>query len=394
MLQLFDDLLQLRDCSSKLAVPAASDWVEPRHYRRLIAQPKHLSGRADTSQTAHSPARPAPRSRTSASISCAIFTPSPAPPSCQEPRGHPRHNRIRHAHPQIVLHELRIAQTRQRPDPRDHRNPETLNPPQKLLQHPQVEHRLRNRITPRPPPPCTQTAAPPGRYPARPDSPPPQIVNPVDPPIEFFPISSPWFRFAHDVHQPNRIHIEHRRRIRIVPQLRRIARQAQNILQPDRRRAQQIALNAQHIPVATGVVQHRLDPDLLLNLHAQTLRTHPRARPRRIRHIDRVNAARGQQRRARQAPCCSQSPSAAQSPPDAQTLPRRSGGQSSTAPPAAAAQPCSRLGRQLVSRAAVLHHRDARPASCACMRSESPSASRECARESSRSNRPPSSRPP
>src|SRR5439155_26938204 len=41
-----------------------------------------------------------------------------------------------------------------------------------------------------------------------------------------------------------------------------------------------------------------LNSDMLLNLHTQALRAHPRARPRRVRHIDRIDAQLVQLRRA------------------------------------------------------------------------------------------------
>ena len=141
------------------------------------------------------------------------------------------------------------------------------------------------------------------------------IVNPVEAPMGLPPMIEPVVQPPHDVHQPNRIHIEHRRRIRIIAQLGRIAGEAKNILQPDRRRAQQIALDAQHIAVAAGVVQQRLDAGLLLNLDAQALRAHARRRARRVGDIDGVDPDLPSIRGALQLLARSRCPWAARSPP-------------------------------------------------------------------------------
>ncbi len=94
----------------------------------------------------------------------------------------------------------------------------------------------------------------------------------------------------HDVHQADRVDVEDCRRIGIVAQLRRIAGQAENVLEPDRRGAQQVRLNAEHIPIAARVVQDRLDARVLLNLNAQALRAHAGRRTRRVGHVDCVHA--------------------------------------------------------------------------------------------------------
>ena len=125
----------------------------------------------------------------------------------------------------------------------------------------------------------------------------------------------PVVQIVDDVHQADRVDVEDRGCVRIVAQLRRIAGEAENVLQPDRRCAQQIALNAQHIAVAAGVVQDRLDADVLLDLHAEALRAHAGAGARRIRHVDRVDSQPVQHAPRRRSPCCSRSPWAAQSPP-------------------------------------------------------------------------------
>ncbi len=77
-----------------------------------------------------------------------------------------------------------------------------------------------------------------------------------------------------DIDEPDGVHIEDRGGVGIVAQLGRVAGEAQDIFQPDGRCAEQIGLNAEHVAVAAGVVQDRLDTGLLLNLNAEALRAH------------------------------------------------------------------------------------------------------------------------
>ena len=70
---------------------------------------------------------------------------------------------------------------------------------------------------------------------------------------------------ADDVHEPNRIDIENRGRIRIVSHLRRIAGNADQIPDSHRCSPKQVALDAQHVPITAGVVQDGIDADLALN---------------------------------------------------------------------------------------------------------------------------------
>ena len=60
----------------------------------------------------------------------------------------------------------------------------------------------------------------------------------------------------HDIDQADGIHVKHRRRIGIVAHLGRIAGDAQNIAQADRRGAQQIRLDGENVAVAAGVMQN------------------------------------------------------------------------------------------------------------------------------------------
>ncbi len=51
----------------------------------------------------------------------------------------------------------------------------------------------------------------------------------------------------HDVDQSDGIHVKHCSRVRIIAQLGRIAGEAENVVQPDRRSAQQIRLDAERM---------------------------------------------------------------------------------------------------------------------------------------------------
>ena len=93
-----------------------------------------------------------------------------------------------------------------------------------------------------------------------------------------------------EVRQPDRVDVEHRRRVRVRPHLRRIAGDDQHVAQANGRRAQQVAEHAEQVPVATGVVRHRLDADLLLDQHAGQQRAHPALRARTVGHVHRVDA--------------------------------------------------------------------------------------------------------
>ena len=84
----------------------------------------------------------------------------------------------------------------------------------------------------------------------------------------------PVIDVVHDVAEPDRVHVEHRRRRRIVPHPRRIARNADQVPDARRVRAQQFALNAQNIAVAAAEVVDGLDAGLLLDELAGNLGAH------------------------------------------------------------------------------------------------------------------------
>ena len=63
-------------------------------------------------------------------------------------------------------------------------------------------------------------------------------------------------------------------------------------------RAQQVGLDAEHVAVAAGVVQHRLDAHLLLDQDGQRLVAHARRGPRGVGNVDGVHADGLQEARA------------------------------------------------------------------------------------------------
>src|SRR5216683_4020953 len=210
---------------------------------------------------------------------------------------HPRHDSLRHADAQIVLHELGVAQTGQWPDSCNHRNPETFNPPQELLQHPQIEDGLGDGKLRA----CLYLEGEPADLLVHVlhagvrrdgDGETCRFADGVLADVE------PVVQVVNDVHQADRVDIEYRRCVWIVAQLRRVSGEAENVLQPNRRRAQQITLNTQHIPVPAGVMQNRLDSHVLLDLHTQALRAHPCAGTRGVRHIDCIHSQPVQHLRA------------------------------------------------------------------------------------------------
>ena len=76
--------------------------------------------------------------------------------------------------------------------------------------------------------------------------------NAVGSPIEFPPRSAPAFNCFKTRIKPTEV--ENRGRIRMVPRPRRIARQRQNVSNPERVGAHQVGLDADEIPIAAGEV--------------------------------------------------------------------------------------------------------------------------------------------
>ena len=64
----------------------------------------------------------------------------------------------------------------------------------------------------------------------------------------------------------------------------------QQVAQPDRRRAEQVAEHAEQVAVAAAVVRDRLDADLLLDEHARQQRAHAALRARAVGHVHRIDA--------------------------------------------------------------------------------------------------------
>jgi hypothetical protein len=107
----------------------------------------------------------------------------------------------------------------------------------------------------------------------------------------------PSIQVVNNIHQSNGIHIKYRRCVRIVTHLRRIARDADQVLDSYGSRAKQITLNTQHIPVAASVVQDGIDSCFLLHQQRQCLIAHARRSPRTIRDVHRIHAHRFQKSR-------------------------------------------------------------------------------------------------
>ena len=101
-----------------------------------------------------------------------------------------------------------------------------------------------------------------------------------------------------DVHQPDRIHVEYRGRVRIIAHLRRIACDADEVANAHRGRAQQIRLDAEHIAIAAGVMQDRFNPHLALNDQRQGLVRDARRSARAVGNVDAIDAHRLQKARA------------------------------------------------------------------------------------------------
>ncbi len=91
------------------------------------------------------------------------------------------------------------------------------------------------------------------------------MTNDVPSPIGFPPISRPRFKLLHDIDETDRIDVEHGRRIRVVAHLWWIPRDANQIADPGRGRAEQVGLYSQNIAISTRVVQNRFDSNLLLH---------------------------------------------------------------------------------------------------------------------------------
>ncbi len=124
------------------------------------------------------------------------------------------------------------------------------------------------------------------------------MTKPVPEPIGIAAQIEPAVQVVNDVDQADRVHVEDCRSVGIVAHLRRIAGNADQILDADRCGAQQIALNAEHVAVAASVVQNGIDADLALDQKRKRLIAHARRSPRAVGDIYRVHAHRFQKARA------------------------------------------------------------------------------------------------
>src|SRR6185503_1197664 len=97
------------------------------------------------------------------------------------------------------------------------------------------------------------------------------------------------------VRQTNRIDIEDGRCVRVWSHLRRIASDDENVAEAKRGGAEQIRHHAEKVPVATAIVQHRLDPDLLFDEYRCRDRAHARLRACAVGNVHTVNTCVFQQ---------------------------------------------------------------------------------------------------
>ena len=94
---------------------------------------------------------------------------------------------------------------------------------------------------------------------------------------------------AHQVGEADGVDVEDGRGIGIRPHLGRIAGHQQDVPQPERRCAEQVAQHAEQVAVAAGVVRDRLDAEFLLEQDACQHRAHAALRARTVRDIDGVD---------------------------------------------------------------------------------------------------------
>jgi hypothetical protein len=215
---------------------------------------------------------------------------------------HAGENFLRHPHLKLVAHKLGILDAGKGPDARDHGDPEAFDAAQEILQQPQIEDGLgdgefTSRLH------FGGEAAHLevqighawiGRDAKRKSR---RATDRVAAQVE------PLVQIARNTGQSDGIHVKDGCGIGIGTHLRGVAGEAENILEPDGCRAQQIALNRKQVAVAAGVVQHGFDAHALLNLYAQAHRAHPGTGAWRVGHVDGIDAKLMQLFRAFQLFC-------------------------------------------------------------------------------------------
>ena len=95
---------------------------------------------------------------------------------------------------------------------------------------------------------------------------------------------------ADDIDEADGVDVEDGGGVRVVAELGRIAGEAEDVVQADGRRAEQVGLDAEHVAVAAGVVQDRVDAGVLLDLNAEALGAHAGGGAGRVGHVDGVDA--------------------------------------------------------------------------------------------------------
>ena len=82
-------------------------------------------------------------------------------------------------------------------------------------------------------------------------------------------MSRPWLRPRHDAGEADGVDVEDRGGIGVGSHLGRIAGEAEDIFEAHGRGAEEVALDAEEVAVAAGVVEDGFDADALLDLDAE-----------------------------------------------------------------------------------------------------------------------------
>ena len=146
--------------------------------------------------------------------------------------GHPLQNLIRYRDPQFVAHELGIAHAGERPDAGKDRDAGSARRGGETLQQPHVEDRLSDREAVRRP--RTSLEAPnllvdvgDARIGADSDDERGSRADGVGADVHTL------IEIVNDIHQSDSVHVEHGGRVRIVAELGRVARDADEVVQPE-----------------------------------------------------------------------------------------------------------------------------------------------------------------
>ncbi len=196
---------------------------------------------------------------------------------------------LRHGHPQFIHHELGVAKTGERPDAANQGNLDVLDTQQELLEQFQIKNRLGDGVFGasldlefKPVHFLIQVQR--SRVGAHADQQGGPRAHRVAANVEA------RIQIVDDIHQADRIHVEHRRGIQIGAHAGRVAGNTDQVADAYGVAAEQLRLDAQNIAVPAAEVVHGLDSRLLLNQLAGGQRAHPGAGARTVGHVDAVDA--------------------------------------------------------------------------------------------------------